>query len=160
MADPEFMSPVRDSVFTDRPRISLTDETGVALTRRFGTEIKPGTALRSGPTLSWSVGPGETTAMNGTGGGGVDLTHVRAVFRISGPRAKHTLSKVCGLGLADDMFPHGAATRTSIASVATELIRDDIDGAPSYLLLPSRSFGDYLWNVLVDAAGDGRTTEG
>jgi sarcosine oxidase gamma subunit len=49
------------------------------------------------------------------------------------------------------MFPNGAAARTLVAGVATELVRDDVDGATSYLLLPSRSFGNYLWTVLIDS---------
>jgi len=76
------------------------------------------------------------------------------VFRLSGRKARIVLSRICALDLDDDMFPSLAAARTSIAGVATELVRDDIDGLPSYMLLPSRSFGNYLWEVLVNA-GEG-----
>lgn len=148
MADPVFSSPVTDpGVATDA--VTLSDETGVQLTRRFEGSAVPGTACRHGERLEWSVSPGEWTVL-GASGDGVDLTHVRAVFRLSGTDAPDVLAGICWLDLADDMFPSGAAARTSIAGVATELVRDDRDGERSYLLLPSRSFGRYLWGVVAD----------
>jgi glycine cleavage system aminomethyltransferase T len=35
--------------------------------------------------------------------------------------------------------------------VATDLIRDDLDGTPSYLLHCERSSGSYLFGALMDA---------
>jgi len=98
------------------------------------------------------VSPGESTVFGAATPGTVDLTHVRAVFRLTGDEATGVLARVCALDLSDDMFPNGAVARTPIAGVATELARDDVDGTTSYLLLPSRSFGNYLWTVLVDSA--------
>jgi sarcosine oxidase gamma subunit len=152
MAEPRFSSPVRQPAFLPGPDVALTDETGVRLTRRFQADVAPGTARLSGKSLEWSVTPGESTVMNGTAPADVDLSHVRAVFRLSGDHAMDVLAAVCALDLSDDMLPNGAAARTLIAGVATELVRDDVEGSPSYLLLPSRSFGNYLWRVLVDAA--------
>lgn len=149
MAELRFASPVRGPALSSGSDVVLTDETGATLTRRFGSDLVPGTAHRSADTLEWSVTPGESTVMNGDGS--VDLTHVRAVFRLAGDHATDVLAAVCPLDLSDDMFPDGAAARTSIAGVATELVRDDLEGTHSYLLLPSRSFGNYVWQVLIDA---------
>jgi sarcosine oxidase gamma subunit len=55
------------------------------------------------------------------------------------------------LDLGDDTFPEGAAARTLVAGVATELVRDDRDAVGSYLILPSRSFGRYIYDVILDA---------
>ena len=85
----------------------------------------------------------------------VDLTHGRALMRITGPDAADLLARLCGTDLEDDMAPDGAALRSAVAGVATDIIRDDIvhDGAgvPSYLLHCERSSGQYLFGALVSA---------
>jgi heterotetrameric sarcosine oxidase gamma subunit len=84
-----------------------------------------------------------------------DLTHGRALMRITGPDAADLLARLCGTDLEDDMAPDGAALRSAVAGVATDIIRDDIvhDGAgvPSYLLHCERSSGQYLFGALVSA---------
>ncbi len=147
MPDPQFRSPGARTVSGDRWRLS--DQTGMPLGRRFSGGSRPGTATRHGDELEWSVSPGEWTVTGGTGE--VDLTHARAVFSLSGEQAVALLAKVCALDFSHDMFPSGAAARTLVAGVATEIVRDDRHEVASYLVLPSRSFGRYLWEVLVDA---------
>jgi len=157
MADP--VSPVTTTTSLSGLDVTLDDESGLALTRRFSFDVAPGTATRTGSILEWSVSPGESTATRRglESADEVDLTHVRAVFRLSGISAHRVLEKICALDLTDDMFPTGAAARTTMAGVTIEVVRDDFDGLPSFLLLPSRSFGNYFWGVLVDAdTGAGR----
>lgn len=84
--------------------------------------------------------------------GAVDLTHVRATIRVSGADARKLLAHVCALDLSDPMTPDGSAARTLVAGVATELVRQDIDDAPAYLLLVSRSFARSMWDRLSDVA--------
>jgi heterotetrameric sarcosine oxidase gamma subunit len=81
----------------------------------------------------------------------VDLTHGRALMRITGPDAADLLARLCGADLHDDMAPDGAALRSAVAGVATDIIRDDRAGAPSYLLHCERSSGQYLFGALVSA---------
>ena len=85
----------------------------------------------------------------------IDLTHGRALVRVTGPDAADLLARLCGTDLEDDMAPDGAALRSAVAGVATDIIRDDtmIDGAavPSYLLHCERSSGQYLFGALVSA---------
>ena len=84
-----------------------------------------------------------------------DLTHGRALVRVTGPDAADLLARLCGADLHDDMAPDGAALRSAVAGVATDIVRDDtmIDGAavPSYLLHCERSSGQYLFGALVSA---------
>lgn len=84
----------------------------------------------------------------------VDLTHGRALMRITGSSAAAVLAKVCGVDLSDDMTPDGAALRSSVAAVATDIIRDDHDEVRSYLLHCERSSGQYLFDALLDAGAD------
>jgi heterotetrameric sarcosine oxidase gamma subunit len=84
-----------------------------------------------------------------------DLTHGRALVRVTGPDSADLLARLCGADLEDDMAPDGAALRSAVAGVATDIVRDDtmIDGAavPSYLLHCERSSGQYLFGALVSA---------
>jgi heterotetrameric sarcosine oxidase gamma subunit len=81
----------------------------------------------------------------------LDVTHGRALIRLTGPAAPALLAKVCAIDLADHRTPNGTALRTSIARLVTDLVRDDQDAAPSYLLHCERSYGQYLWDALHDA---------
>jgi len=81
----------------------------------------------------------------------VDLTHGRALMRITGPDAAELMARLCGADLDDYMAPDGAALRAPVAGVATDIIRDDRTGVPSYLLHCERSSGQYLFGALVSA---------
>ena len=95
-----------------------------------------------------------------------DITHGRALVRLSGSRAGDVLAKVCGIDTGEGITPDGAAFRSSVAAVATDVIRDDTDGVPSYLLHCERSSGAYLFGELLAAGSefgieiDGFTTPG
>jgi len=80
-----------------------------------------------------------------------DLTHGRALVRVTGPDAADLLARLCGADLHDDMAPDGAALRSAVAGVATDIIRDDRAAVPSYLLHCERSSGQYLFGALVSA---------
>ena len=80
-----------------------------------------------------------------------DLTHGRALVRVTGPDAADLLARLCGADMHDDMAPDGAALRSAVAGVATDVIRDDQVAVPSYLLLCERSSGQYLFGALVSA---------
>lgn len=90
----------------------------------------------------------------------VDWTHGRAQFRLTGTLATSALEKVCGLDWSDAMMPNGAVTSASVAKVTCDIIRndtvvpDDSGAAPSYLLLCDRSFGQYLFDALLDAGDE------
>lgn len=91
----------------------------------------------------------------------VDLTHGRALVRLSGERAREVLAKECGLDLSDSVLPDGAAVRTAVAGVAADLVRDDVRGIEgsarlSYLLHCERASGQYLFDALLDAGDEFR----
>lgn len=84
----------------------------------------------------------------------VDLTHGRALMRLTGPRAAEVLSAVCGIDLSDTITPNGAAFRSSVAALATDVVRDDVGGVRSYLLHCERSSGQYLFDAILSAGHD------
>ena len=102
--------------------------------------------------VAWSVTPGEWTILGDRPPGEVvDLTSVRAMYRLSGERSADLLNKICALNLSDVKFPNGSSGRTLVAGVATELVRNDLEDVVSYLIPPSRSFGRYMEDTLRDA---------
>lgn len=136
--------------------LSLTDLSPTPKWRVFEgyEQVPPGTSQGSSDSLVWSVTPGEWTVLGSEPDNAVDLAHVRAMFRLTGGDAAALINRVCALDLSDGMFPSGAAARTLFAGVATEIVRDDEDGTPSYLLLPSRSFSTYVLEVILDAGAE------
>jgi heterotetrameric sarcosine oxidase gamma subunit len=86
-----------------------------------------------------------------------DLTHGRALIRISGVKTVDLLAKVCGIDLSEGVTPDGAAFRSSVAKLVTDVVRDDRDdrdGERSYLLHCERSSGQYLFDALIDAGDE------
>jgi heterotetrameric sarcosine oxidase gamma subunit len=83
-----------------------------------------------------------------------DATHGRALMRITGARAADLLAKVCGVDLSEEVAPDGAAFRSSVAKLVTDVVRDDRDGVRSYLLHCERSSGQYLFDALIDAGDE------
>ncbi|MPZ63167.1 MAG: hypothetical protein GEU93_18140 [Propionibacteriales bacterium] len=81
----------------------------------------------------------------------VDLTHGRAMMRLTGARAAEVLTMLCAIDLDDRRTPDGTAFRSLVAHLATDVIRDDRDGMPSYLLHCETSSGQYLFDCVVDA---------
>jgi heterotetrameric sarcosine oxidase gamma subunit len=84
----------------------------------------------------------------------VDVTHGRALLRLSGPETMTLLRRVTAVDLDDRLVPNGSALRTSLARVVTDLVRDDDGGSPSYLLHCERSSGRYLQQSLLAAGSD------
>jgi len=81
----------------------------------------------------------------------VDWTHCRAAFRITGAEGGDALEKLCNVDWSDNMTPDGAVVSASVAGTSCDIVRHDIDDERSYLVLCDRSFGQYLFDALLDA---------
>jgi heterotetrameric sarcosine oxidase gamma subunit len=123
-------------------------------------------------------GPGEWTILGGSGLGSavvdrlltrqaptaelvsvLDLTHGRALVRLSGASAADLLAKECAVDLSPRACPDGTVLRTSVARLATDVVRSDVragseETALSYLLHCERSSGQYLFDALLDAGAE------
>ena len=84
----------------------------------------------------------------------LDWTHGRALFRVTGHDAPRMLEKVCGLDWSDPMTPDGAVASASVAKATCDIARNDRDGIRSYLIFCDRSFGQYLFDALIDAGNE------
>lgn len=83
-----------------------------------------------------------------------DVTHGRALLRLTGDAAPALLAKVCAIDFHDRTTPNGAALRSSVGHVVTEIVRNDDAGTRSYLLSCEWSYGQYLFDVLLDAGAE------
>lgn len=126
---------------------------------------------RSDGTLACGLGPGEWIVLAPPGDGAVvgrlaaraaeldeqvtviDQTHGRALLRLTGDTAPEVLAGICAIDLHDTVTPDGAALRTQVAAVTTDLVRDDRDGVRSYLLGCEWSSGQYLFDEVHHAGG-------
>lgn len=183
MADtPSFDAPTSDSPTFESPitrlpdgasgSLLLADES--SLTKLLVRSDRPqfdvvfGSTRRVADTLVCGLRPGEWHVLGSAravavvealiDGGGfthvIDVTHGRALLRVTGADAASTLEKVCSLDWRDSMTPDGAATSAAVAKVVCDIVRDDIDAAPSYLIGCDRSFGQYLFDALLDAGDE------
>lgn len=106
-----------------------------------------GERLRMSTAEALDTGPEELVSV-------VDLTHGRALLRLTGERGPDLLAKLCAVNLADRATPDGAAFRSSVAGLVTDVVRHDLDGLRSYLLHCERSSGQYLAEALLDAGAE------
>ena len=81
----------------------------------------------------------------------IDITHGRAMLRISGSNATSALNKICNLDLGDELTPDGAVFSASVGNVGCDLVRDDQGGQKSFLIGCERSFGRFLFIAVVDS---------
>ena len=80
----------------------------------------------------------------------VNVSGNRALFRLSGDGARATLEKGCSLDLHPRAFFPGRAAQTLVARAQVLLVQRDT--APTYHIMPRRSFAAYIRSWLEDAA--------
>lgn len=84
----------------------------------------------------------------------VDLTHGRVLIEVAGEAAAGTLEKICNLDWSDAMTPDGAVVSASVAKISCDVIRHDNNDRRAYLIAADRSFGQYLYDAIADAAAE------
>ncbi len=99
-------------------------------------------------------------ALTGLHAAVTDVTGNRALLRLSGPSARETLQKGCTLDLHPRGFRPGQCAQTVLARAG--IILHQRDDAPTYDILPRRSFAEYVWLWLSDAMAEynGRAISG
>ncbi len=94
------------------------------------------------------------TSLNDKAGGAhmlaVNVSDARAVFRLSGEKARYALGKGAPIDLARGHFGAGDIRRTRIATVATGIVMT-AEMPDTFEVFCFRSYGTYLWNWLISA---------
>ena len=84
-----------------------------------------------------------------------DVTDTRTVTRVSGPGAREVLATGCTLDLHPRVFAAGHVAQSTLAKaevILHQTAADDAADGPAYEIYVLRSFADYLWRWLEDAA--------
>ncbi|MDP6360976.1 MAG: hypothetical protein QF473_38040 [Planctomycetota bacterium] len=81
----------------------------------------------------------------------IDVSSVYAAFILAGPQSRSVIQKLSSLDVSGAALPNQDTAQASLAQVHCIVIRDDIAGLTSFLLLPGREYGEYAWNTVMDA---------
>lgn len=114
------------------------------------------TVLWLGPDQWWLVDDAAeiiaatvSETLKGQSHAATNVGESRTCIRLSGPKVHALLAKGCPLDLHPGVFPEGACAQTLLAKAGV-LIHHKEGGI--YELYVLRSFADYLWHWLADAA--------
>lgn len=81
-----------------------------------------------------------------------DVSDARALFTITGPRAREVLAKLAPVDLHPDSFAQGEMRRSRVAQAAAAFW---MTGPDSFTLIAFRSVADYVFDLLSIAAAPG-----
>lgn len=156
------------AVLPPAQRISLCAPVAsvAALSKALGVNLprKPKTsAANAGRTALW-LGPDEWLVIDEVGKdpladcaeitvlhSAVGISHRNVAISVIGPAAAATINSGCPQDLSLDVFPVGAASRTILGKAEIVLLRIAAD---AFRVECWRSFSDYVFTFLSEAAGD------
>ncbi|MGH8792255.1 MAG: sarcosine oxidase subunit gamma family protein [Stackebrandtia sp.] len=84
----------------------------------------------------------------------VDVTHGRALLRVCGEQSANLLAAECAVDVSDRACPNGTAFRSEVCGVAADVVRDDRDQTPSYLVGCEWTHARYLFESLLDSGAE------
>ena len=135
----------------------------------FDLPLEPNTVTAKGKVNALWLGPDEwqvTTppeedqalldklrgGLAGMHSGVTDVGDGRSTVTLAGPRARDLLAKGCGLDLHASTFGPGRCAQSLLARVPA--LVHQTDDTPSFDITVNRNIAVYLWEWLVDAAGE------
>jgi sarcosine oxidase subunit gamma len=136
---------------------ALSKALGLALPQQPKRSISKGscTALWLGPDEWLVIEDGARDPLKAFGGvealhSAVDISHRNVALLVAGPAAASTINAGCPQDLSVQAFQVGACSRTVLGKVEIVLLRT---GDDSFRVECWRSFSDYVFAFLADAAG-------
>lgn len=159
---------VKLSVLPPAERISLRAPAAsvAALSKALGLKLpqKPKTSAAEGSRTALWLGPDEWLVIDEAGKdlladcagvealhSAVGISHRNVAISVLGPAAEATVNAGCPQDLSLTAFPVGACSRTVLGKVEIVLLRT---GEGAFRVECWRSFSDYVWTFLSEAAKD------
>lgn len=93
----------------------------------------------------WSMAAGE-------GAYPVPRPDTNCWFLVTGRHAGPMFAKICGVDLRPEKFANHRVAQTSVARLASIVIRADLGRVPAFHLLTDSASAAYMWDCLLDAA--------
>ena len=135
----------------------------------FGPVVEPLTSARLRDVSMLWLGPDEwlvvmpdrrlervertlRTALDGQHAALTDVSHSRIVFTLAGPDAVAVLAKGCPLDFHPRAFPPGRCAQSRLAKC--HALIHLLNRTPEFEIYVPRSFAEYAWTWLEDAAGE------
>jgi sarcosine oxidase subunit gamma len=157
---------VKLAVLPPAERISLRAPAAsvAALSKALGVKLpqKPKTSATEGRRMALWLGPNEWLVIDEAGGdpladctgvkalhAAVGISHRNVAISVTGPAAANTLNAGCPQDLSLAAFPVGACSRTILGKIEIVLLRTAED---AFRVECWRSFSDYVWTFLTEAA--------
>ena len=84
----------------------------------------------------------------------VEMTSHYAAASVLGPLSSQLLAKVTDLDISPRAFPDLSCAQGQLAEVYAIVLREDRGGLLGYDIFFSRDYGEYLWEVLLEAGRD------
>ncbi len=107
------------------------------------------------PGREAALAPGLRAALTGTHHAVVDVSESMTIIRVAGPRSRDALAKGCPLDFHPRAFAPGACAQSVLANAS--IILHGIDAEGTLELYVARSYAEYLWAWLEDAAFEYRS---
>ena len=82
----------------------------------------------------------------------VDITSGLCGLAIVGPAVQGLMSRITEVDTSPRAFPDLTCVQSRFADVQALLLRRDVNGKAMYQMYASREFGEYFWEVIIDAA--------
>jgi glycine cleavage system aminomethyltransferase T len=135
-----------------RETVAFVDRSSLGKWETIGVSDAPiGSAARDAAgTWLCPVTPERTLHLGASPGGATDLTSAYAALALVGPAARELLARFCALDVREQSLPVGGFRPGSIARTPGYLLRPAAD---ELLLLVGWALGEYLYDVVADAAG-------
>jgi sarcosine oxidase subunit gamma len=137
---------------------ALSEALGLTLPQKPKTSASKGsrTALWLGPDEWLVIDDGASDPLEACAGvealhSAVGISHRNVAISVTGPGAENTISAGCPQDLLLAVFPAGACSRTISGKVEVVLWRT---GEDSFRVECWRSFSDYVFTFLIEAARD------
>ena len=86
----------------------------------------------------------------------IDVTSGLCGVAIVGPATREMMSRITEIDTSPRALPDLSCIQSRFADVQGLLMRRDVNGIAMYQLYASREFGEYLWQVLIEAAHEVR----